>query len=347
MPEVETKPNEKNKSADIALEEEMRMRLELLCEDFNKFRSEFGMPLHIKDFTGYMLAHPVLGEFAGSYLYHENSFCNYVKGFPDANENCIITSNELMMRNLRYRLDKLRHAMPPRHRCLRYGYYGVCWCGIGEYVYPICHNGVVIGALLAGAFRSDERKLSHSFSRLEARWGVDSLTLRRRYDESTGLLPERRQQFELRVSMLAEFLSLLAEYYIEYPLIAAFNTATERTNRHRIVNLAIDYISKNLSQKISVADLAVYCMCSKSTLNHLFSAVMGRTIPEFVSIQRVNRAKYLIMNTSLGIEQIGTQCGFMSAAYFSVVFKKLSGQTPTEFREQMLGRAKEDVSGIL
>ena len=109
--------------------------------------------------------------------------------------------------------------------------------------------------------------------------------------------------------MLAEYLSMLAEYYIEYPLIAAFDTATERTNRHRIVNLAIDYITKNLSHKISVADMAVYCMCSKSTLNHLFSAVMGRTIPEFVSIQRVNRAKYMIMNTSLGIEQIGTQCG--------------------------------------
>lgn len=347
MSEVESTQPSGKKSVDIARDEEMRMRLELLSEDFSKFRSEFGMPLHIKDFCGYILAHPVLGEFAGSYLYHENSFCNYVKSNHDTNEKCIITSNELMMQHLRRRLAKLRRTTPPRHRGLRYGYYGVCWCGIGEYVYPICHNGVVIGALLAGSFRSDERRLSHSFARLEARWGFDQDSLRGRYDESTGLLPERRQQFELRVSMLAEFMSMLAEYYIEYPLIAAFNTATERTNRHRIVNLAIDYITKNLSHKISVADMAVYCMCSKSTLNHLFSAVMGRTIPEFVSIQRVNRAKYMIMNTSLGIEQIGTQCGFMSAAYFSVVFKKLSGQTPTEFREHMRGRSREDVSGIL
>ena len=47
------------------------------------------------------------------------------------------------------------------------------------------------------------------------------------------MLPETRQQFELRVSMLAEYLSMLAEYYIEFHLIAAFDTATERTNRHR------------------------------------------------------------------------------------------------------------------
>ena len=139
------------------------MRLELLSEDFSKFHAEFGMPLHIKDFCGYILAHPVLGEFAGSYLYHENSFCNYVKSIHDTNEKCIITSNELMMQHLRRRLAKLRRTTPPRHRGLRYGYYGVCWCGIGEYVYPICHNGVVIGALLAGAFRSDEKRLSHSF----------------------------------------------------------------------------------------------------------------------------------------------------------------------------------------
>lgn len=329
--------------------DEMRGRLELLVEGFNSFRNEFNIPLHVKDFTGYMVSHPLLGEFTESFLFHENEFCNYVKSCHDVSEKCVITSNELLRRRLcNMRKDIKQGFSQYRARIFGYGFYGVCWCGIREYVYPVCHNGIVIGALLAGAFRADEKRLTHSFGRLGADYGLDIPTLGRRYDLSTVNLPEGRQPFELRVALLAEYLSMLAEHYIEYPLVAAYSEASSgKTNRHKIINLAIDFISKNLSRKISVADMALHCMCSKSTLNHMFSGAMGRSIPEFVSIQRVNRAKYLIMNTNLSIEQIGVQCGFMSAAYFSVVFKKITGFSPSDYRERMIGRNGEDISGIL
>lgn len=330
------------------IEAEMKCRLELLMDGFTAFREKYGLPLHVKDFTGYMSSHPLLGEFIDSNLYHRNEFCSYIKSFSEVREKCVITSNDLMKRRLTAQIKEVNRSAPLHGRMLSYGFYGVCWCGIREYVYPVCHNGVVIGALLAGAFRTDQRRLTHCLSRLEDVWGLDGMTLRRSYDISTEPLTKERTGFELGVAILAEYLSMLAEYYIEYPLIAAYDEAESgKANRHRMINLAIDFITQNLSRKISVADMAVYCMCSKSTLNHTFSSVMGRSIPEFVSIQRVNRAKYLLMNTTLSIEQIGTQCGFMSAAYFSVVFKKLTELTPSQYRERMLGRRNEDISGII
>ncbi len=332
---------------DAAAESEMRRRLELLTDGFTAFREKYKLPLHVKDFTGYMGSHPLLGEFTETSLYHDNAFCSYVKSFPEAREKCIITSNELMRRRLTAQIEEVNRSLPTHRRTLSYGFYGVCWCGVREYVYPVCHNGVVIGALLAGAFRADQRCLTHSFSRLCNNWGLDELCLRQSYDSSTEPLTKERTGFELSVALLAEYLSMLAEYYIKYPLIVAYRENGEHSDRHRMINLAIDYISQNLSRKISAADMAVYCMCSKSTLNHTFSGVMGRSIPEYVSIQRVNRAKYLLMNTTLSIEQIGTQCGFMSAAYFSVVFKKLTELTPSEYRERMLGRRNEDISGLI
>lgn len=332
----------------LTSDNEMRRRLELLMYGFTSFREKYGLSLHVKDFTGYLGSHPLLGEITESSLHHESAFCNYIKSFPDVREKCIITSNELVRRRLTAQIKDVNRRLPPHLRTLAYGFYGVCWCGIREYVYPICHTGVVIGALLAGEFRADQRSLNHSFSRLVDVWGLDVKTLQSCYDKSTEPLTKERMGFELSVAILAEYLSMLSEYYIEYPLIAVYSKAALGvTNRNRIISLAIDYIGQNLSKKISVADMAVYCMCSKSTLNHMFRSSMGRSIPEFVSIQRVNRAKYLLMNTTLSIEQIGIQCGFMSAAYFSVVFKKLTELTPSEYREHMLLSSNDNIVGLL
>lgn len=328
-------------------DEEMRMRLELLVECFNGFRAEYGMQLHVKDFFCCMRSHPLLAEFTESYLYHESSFCSYVKGDSSVNEQCIITSNEL----LRRRLIERQHAAAHSTRQGQYrsrGFYGVCWCGIREYVHPIVHSGIVIGALLVGSYRAEDAKRERAFRRLTERYGMDEARLRETYAESTGSLPKSPGSMEEKVALYASYLSMLAEYYVDYSMITGFDESMgKHTQRHKIISLATDYITKNLSRKITVADMAVFCMCSKSTLNHMFSSVMGRTIPEYVSIQRINRSKYLLLNTNLSVEQISVQCGFASSAYFSVVFKKVTDMTPTEYRSRAVGNRSEDIRGIL
>ena len=328
-------------------DEEMRTRLELLVECFNSFRAEYGVQLHVKDFFCCMRSHPLLAEFTESYLYHESSFCSYVKSDASVNEQCIITSNELLQR----RLIERQSAISADNGLGRYrsrGFYGVCWCGIREYVYPICHSGIVIGALLVGSFRPDEGKREHAFRRLSDRYGMDTGLLRETYDQSTGNLPDNPGAMEVKVALYASFLSMLAEYYVDYSMIIGFDESMgKHTQRHKIIGLATDYITKNLSKKISVADMAMYCMCSKSTLNHMFPSVMGRTIPEYVSIQRINRSKYLLLNTNLSVDQISAQCGFASSAYFSVVFKKVTEMTPTQYRSRAVGNHAEDITGIL
>jgi len=330
-----------------AADEEMRMRLELLVECFNGFRAEYGMQLHVKDFFCCMRSHPLLAEFTESYLYHESSFCSYVKGNPSVNEQCIITSNEL----LRRRLIERQHAFTRSAGLGQYrsrGFYGVCWCGIREYVHPIVHSGIVIGALLVGSYRAEDAKRERAFRRLSERYGMNIGRLRETYAQSTGNLPASPESMEGKVALYASYLSMLAEYYVDYSMITGFDESMgKHTQRHKIISLATDYITKNLSKKISVADMAVFCMCSKSTLNHMFPSVMGRTIPEYVSIQRINRAKYLLLNTNLSVEQISVQCGFASSAYFSVVFKKVTDMTPTEYRSRAVGNRSEDITGIL
>ena len=323
-------------------ESEMRKRLTVLYEGLESFRKDTGTPIHIKDFSGFMLSNPVLGELVGNYLFHESGFCTKVKSVREVREKCVISSNELLMN----RLTAIRGGQNSQrpYSGLSDGFYGNCWCGIREYVYPVCHGDVVIGAVLAGSYRADARSISHSFSRLCVKYGFDRMELTRLYDESTLTdTPE----IESRVAILAGYLSMLAEYYIDHSLVIPFSKGYQMTRRHKLVSLATEYITMNLAGKISVADMAVYCMCSKSTLNHLFRSALGRTIPEFVTAQRVSRAKYLLLNTELSIEQIAAACGFSSGTYFSVVFKKLSDMTPTEYRSKTTGASKENITGLL
>lgn len=321
---------------------EMRERLELLTDCFSRFRGRYGVALHFKDFSGYLLSHPLLGELTGSYLFHEDTFCAYVKEIQEVKEKCVITSNDMLMSKLMAN-HNARDSKPFRPG-FDEGFYGVCWCGLREYVYPICHSGVIVGALLAGPFRAGAREIGHAFDRLCARWDFDRDKLNKYYDETAC----EAHGFEMTVAMMAKYLSMLAEYYIDRSLVTSFKEACRGdTRRRKLMSLAIEYISMNLSSKISVADMAVYCMCSKSTLNHLFSGAMGRTIPEFVSFQRVSRAKYLLTNTEQSIEQIALQCGFSSSTYFSVVFRKLTDFTPSEFREKMNGRMRDDIKALL
>lgn len=308
-------------------ENEMKKRLAFLNKGLESLRRDTGYPVHIKDFSGLMLSDPVLSELVSYYNTHGCEFCAKIKGVREAREKCVTSSNELLMKRLTY----LRNSRPeaPCHD-LSDGFFGTCWCGIREYVYPICHGGTVIGALLVGSFRSDARRISHSFSRLCKRYGFDRAELIGLYDRCTII--DEPADVEVRTAILAGYLSMLAEYYISDTLVRSFSSDYKIARRHRLISLATEYITANLSKKISVSDMAVYCMCSESTLNHLFKSTLGRTIPESVAAQRISRAKYLLSDSDLPIERIAESCGFASATYFSVVFRKMLGMTPTEYR---------------
>ena len=61
---------------------------------------------------------------------------------------------------------------------------------------------------------------------------------------------------------------------------------------------------------------------------------MGVGFNEYVAGLRVEQAKQLLRETNLKINQIASQCGFRSASYFIVVFRKQTGLSPSEYRNR-------------
>jgi len=62
---------------------------------------------------------------------------------------------------------------------------------------------------------------------------------------------------------------------------------------------------------------------------------MNQSVSEIIETRKLTEAKSLLASTSKSISEIGFELGYNEKSYFSNVFKKKSGMTPSEFREEM------------
>lgn len=92
------------------------------------------------------------------------------------------------------------------------------------------------------------------------------------------------------------------------------------------------FIQGRLGHPLSVRKIADYAFVSPAQLNRLFRAEMNQSVMEYVSEQRLNMAKALLINTTLPINIISENVGIVNPVYFSRMFRAKTGQTPREFR---------------
>jgi AraC family transcriptional regulator of arabinose operon len=98
------------------------------------------------------------------------------------------------------------------------------------------------------------------------------------------------------------------------------------------VRQAVEYLSNNLAQPISVTRLAAACHVSASHLFPLFREQVGTTPIKFLERQRMARAMKLLRTTNDPIQDIAAAVGIADAFYFSARFKKQVGQSPRAYR---------------
>jgi two-component system response regulator YesN len=96
---------------------------------------------------------------------------------------------------------------------------------------------------------------------------------------------------------------------------------------------AKDYIERNLSTELSIDVLADYLGISGSYFSLLFKQHFGETFVEYVTKQRMEMAKSLLVLSNKSVTQIGQMVGYVERRYFTRVFNKYTGKLPSEFRE--------------
>lgn len=110
-------------------------------------------------------------------------------------------------------------------------------------------------------------------------------------------------------------------------------------NKNRsILKTAVDFIDSHyMEEDISLNTVANVANVSSNHFSALFSQNMGQTFIEYLTTLRMNKAKELLRCTGMRSSEIAGEIGYKDAHYFSYLFKKTQGMTPSDYR-----KARED-----
>lgn len=106
----------------------------------------------------------------------------------------------------------------------------------------------------------------------------------------------------------------------------------QRPTGNEAVNRAVRYIEEHLAEPFSLADVARHIPVNPSYLSVLFKEQMNVTFSEYVTRVRMQKAKELLLSTSLPVGEIAERVGYRTAKYFIRQFKEYTGTSPGQYR---------------
>ena len=98
------------------------------------------------------------------------------------------------------------------------------------------------------------------------------------------------------------------------------------------ISLVESFLDEHYKEKLSLESVASHFFIDKHYLARLFKEQYGVTLVTYLQQVRITHAKRMLRFTDKSIEEIGLECGIGELNYFSRVFKKLEGVSPSEFR---------------
>ena len=204
----------------------------------------------------------------------------------------------------------------------------------------------------------DEASVRSEVARRKAEWEHEAVP-----ERSTGLLglptlylPRLASLGVEEVCLAEEALSALSQGYVESLtrasllfslLLTAMMSAalrdliTGEAGRvsgpipHKL-RQAVQYIRQHYTSHISLAELCAHVGLSPQHLSRLFSRELGMTPVTYINRQRTARARMLINDfPQLSMKEIAYELGFDNPHYFSRLFARLEGESPTAVRERV------------
>ena len=107
------------------------------------------------------------------------------------------------------------------------------------------------------------------------------------------------------------------------------------SSKSRRITKACKFIEENISQKISLAEVAALVNMSESAFSHFFKKKTGISFITYVNNLRVAKACDLLASTSLSASEICYDCGFNNKSNFIRIFTKRKNMTPIEYRNHI------------
>jgi AraC-like DNA-binding protein len=137
--------------------------------------------------------------------------------------------------------------------------------------------------------------------------------------------------FELARCYLAEFLISAKRLQSGETFVPRLATYFQINIDDQIVKQATNYMASNLDKPISLQDVAEAVAVSRSHLEHMFKKHGARSVMSSLQELRIQKAKILLLESTLNVSEIAAECGYSSLHLFSRRFKKLVSICPSEY----------------
>lgn len=117
------------------------------------------------------------------------------------------------------------------------------------------------------------------------------------------------------------------------PTVRYTVTSSEQVTSQRM-KLLLQYIDEHYTEEITVQQLASCISVSESVCLRCFHRVIGMPPIQYLKQYRLEKAAGLLLTTSKKANEIGAECGFLDASYFTKSFRQWKGCTPLQFRQR-------------
>lgn len=205
-----------------------------------------------------------------------------------------------------------------------------CAVGLCDTAVPVKLGDKLVAFLHTGQiFRRKPTEAQYErVKQLLAEWGIQAEPRKLKADYfATRVLSQREHEAVGRLlTIFAQHLALMSNQIVvqqanaEPPLIAR----------------AKEFIHQHQTEEISLGQVAKAVNTSTFYFCKMFKKITGLNFTEYVSRVRIENAKNLLLNPNLRVSEIAYEVGFQSLTHFNRVFKKIAGQSPTDYRGHLV-----------
>lgn len=193
-----------------------------------------------------------------------------------------------------------------------------CRCGLYEAAAPLYHYGVLSGYLMMGQIRDNDR---HSLENI--------------IEKTSEILKDRKKSVEISNTVKAIDRELIYSYINIMTVLAEYITEANKLFNYsdKLPQMIMEYITKNFANKITLSILTQKFGCCNSTLTKCFKKEYNVSIMEYIIELRLKKAEEMLRKTLKSLKEISAECGFYDQNYFSKIFSKKFGYSPSDYRK--------------
>jgi len=204
-----------------------------------------------------------------------------------------------------------------------------CFAGLSDTAIPLRFGHELVGFLQTGqVFLAPPNK--DKFDRTARQlldWGLktDLSKLEDAWFHTRVLKPDQYQAMVRLLSIFAQHLSIVGNQL----MVAGQNAEPP------VITRAKAYIAAHQDEPLSLGTVSKAVNTSSFYFCKLFKKATGLNFTDYVSRVRVEKAKNLLLNPNARVSEVAYEAGFQSLTHFNRIFRKVVGESPTEFRRQL------------